>query len=304
MNTLLEIEDLHVAYGLGSKRRSVLDGVSLTVDEGETVGVIGESGCGKSTLAKTIVGLAKIGGGSVCYRGTDVRTLSGPSLKEYGRRVQMVFQNSLASLNPRKTVFQTLETPLIVHGERDRRSRRRRIEDIADRVGLPNAMLQRRPHELSGGQRQRVGIGRALILNPQLVICDEPVSALDVSIQAQILNLLSDLRREQGLSYLFISHDLGVVRFIADRIFVIFAGRIIETADYQDLWRDPRHPYTRLLLAASLGESTPDRPGSPPPPSTGCRFRHRCPFAFGLCAEETPVLRDIGGGHRTACHLG
>jgi peptide/nickel transport system ATP-binding protein len=223
--------------------------------------------------------------------------------------MQMVFQDPFGSLNPRQTVGRLLATPLKVHGRGNRAERRRRVHEIISRVGLPAEALDRYPHEFSGGQRQRIGIARALVLEPELIVCDEPVSALDLSIQAQILNLLVDLKRDLGLSYLFISHDLSVVRYFADRVLVMYLGRIVESAGHAALWREPRHPYTRALLAAAPSPD-PERPRSAvalrgelsSAESGGCRFRARCPHAFSRCDTEEPVLRAVAPGHLAACH--
>ncbi|WP_248324318.1 MULTISPECIES: ABC transporter ATP-binding protein [unclassified Caballeronia] len=250
---LLSVDRLTVDYahrhGKGTLR--AVDGVSFDIAAGETVGLVGESGCGKSTLSRAILRLAPITGGSIRLQGTDLVPLTERALRPHRRRVQMVFQDPYASLNPRRTVGEILDTVMAVNGiGGDRRTRRARALAMLDRVGLPAAALARYPHEFSGGQRQRIGIARALVLEPALLICDEPVSALDVSIQAQILNLLVELKRDLGLAYLFISHDLSVVRYIADRVHVMHGGRIVESGDHRDIWRAPRHAYTRALLDA------------------------------------------------------
>jgi peptide/nickel transport system ATP-binding protein len=274
------------------------------------VGLVGESGCGKSTLGKTIMRLLDPIEGSIRILGNEIADLGQYALLPYRRRMQMVFQDPFGSLNPRQTVAMLLTTPLKVHGRGNRAERRRRVLDIVSRVGLPAEALDRYPHEFSGGQRQRIGIARALVLEPELVICDEPVSALDLSIQAQILNLLVDLKRDLGLSYLFISHDLSVVRYFADRVLVMYLGRIVESASHEDLWKEPRHPYTRALLAA-VPQPDPERPRGAvalrgelsSAEAGGCRFRARCPRAFDRCSSEEPVLRKVASGHLAACHL-
>ncbi|WP_321949071.1 ABC transporter ATP-binding protein [Paraburkholderia sp. J10-1] len=252
---LLAVRDLRVAYPQrrGAPPLHAVDGVSFEIGRGESVGLVGESGCGKSTLSRAIMRLVPVASGSIALDGTDLVALRERALRPRRRQVQMVFQDPYASLNPRRTVGDILETVLAVNGEGDAAARRARVRLALERVGLPAAALARFPHEFSGGQRQRIGIARALVLEPALLICDEPVSALDVSIQAQILNLLVELKRELGLSMLFISHDLSVVRYIADRVHVMQQGKIVESGDHQDIWRAPRHAYTRTLLAAIPG---------------------------------------------------
>jgi peptide/nickel transport system ATP-binding protein len=307
---LLSVDGLRTRFVTRGRMLYAVDGVSLDVDPGETVGLVGESGCGKSTLGKTILRLLDPVEGSIRLRGHEISELSQYALLPYRRRMQMVFQDPFGSLNPRQTVGTLLATPLKVHGRGNRAERRRRVLDMVSRVGLPAEALDRYPHEFSGGQRQRIGIARALVLEPEIVICDEPVSALDLSIQAQILNLLVDLKRGLGLSYLFISHDLSVVRYFADRVLVMYLGRIVESAGHAALWREPRHPYTRALLAA-VPQPDPDRPRGPvalrgelsPAEAGGCRFRARCPYAFDRCISEDPVLRKVATGHHAACHL-
>jgi peptide/nickel transport system ATP-binding protein len=254
---LLALHDVRIDYPHrhGKTTLRAVDGVSLQIARGETVGLVGESGCGKSTLSKAILRLVPAAGGQIRLRGTDLVPLRERELRPLRRHVQMVFQDPYASLNPRRTVGEILETVLVVNGVDDARQRRSRIAAILDRVGLPSTAPQRFPHEFSGGQRQRIGIARALVLEPDLLICDEPVSALDVSIQAQILNLLVELKRDLGLAYLFISHDLSVVRYIADRVHVMQAGRIVESGDHREIWRAPQHAYTRTLLDAIPGRS-------------------------------------------------
>ncbi|WP_144114016.1 ABC transporter ATP-binding protein [Paraburkholderia sp. BCC1886] len=258
---LLELRDLRIDYPQrhGKSILRAVDGVSLQIARGETVGLVGESGCGKSTLSKAILRLVPASSGAILLRGTDLAPLSERALRPLRRHVQMVFQDPYASLNPRRTVADILDTVLVVNGVGNAQQRRARIVAMLDRVGLPRSALARFPHEFSGGQRQRIGIARALVLEPDLLICDEPVSALDVSIQAQILNLLVDLKNELGLAYLFISHDLSVVRYIADRVHVMQAGRIVESGHHHEIWRAPQHPYTRSLLAAIPGRPVDSR---------------------------------------------
>ncbi|HEY2133235.1 MAG TPA: ABC transporter ATP-binding protein [Acetobacteraceae bacterium] len=307
---LLSVEGVTTKYLANGRALRAADGVSLHVARGETVGLVGESGCGKSTLGKTILRLLPAAAGAIRMGGQDITTLRARALVPYRRRMQMVFQDPSGSLNPRQTIYRLLDTPLKVHGAGGGAERRRRILDIIARVGLPEEALRRYPHEFSGGQRQRIAIARALILRPELIVCDEPVSALDLSVQAQILNLLADLKREFGLSYLFISHDLSVVRYFADRVLVMYLGRIVESAGYQALWDDPRHPYTRALLAAVpvadptvRQETVALRGDLAPVEAGGCRFRARCPVAVARCAVEDPPLRPVGDGRLAACHL-
>ncbi len=307
---LLSVDGLHTRYVTRGRVLHAVDGVSLDVAAGETVGLVGESGCGKSTLGKTILRLLDPVAGSIRLGGLDIAGFGQRALLPVRRRMQMVFQDPYGSLNPRQTVAALLGTPLKVHGRGSRAARREQVRDMVARVGLPADAVDRYPHEFSGGQRQRIGIARALVLSPELVVCDEPVSALDLSIQAQILNLLADLKRELGLSYLFISHDLSVVRYFADRVLVMYLGRIVESAGHAELWRTPRHPYTRALLAA-VPRADPTQARSPVPlrgelaaqAPGGCRFRARCPDAFDRCTVEDPALRQVAGGHLAACHL-
>lgn len=304
---MLSVEDIRTTYATPGGLLRAVDGVSLTMAGGETVALVGESGCGKSSLGKTILRLAPAASGRIVYEGADITALSRRRLKPYRRLLQMVFQDPSASLNPRHTIGRVLETTLAVHGMRSRAERRRAAATMAERVGLPANALSRYPHEFSGGQKQRIGIARALILRPKFVVCDEPVSALDVSIQAQILNLLVELKQAYGLAYLFISHDLGVVRYIADRVAVMYLGRIVESAPQSLFWARPRHPYSQRLIEAAPGQGgrraaaltdTPD-PLNPP---TGCRFHPSCPAATALCRREEPPLREVIADHHVACH--
>jgi oligopeptide/dipeptide ABC transporter ATP-binding protein len=286
----------------------------LAIDAGETLGLVGESGCGKSTLGKAIVGLIRPTHGTVRLDGVVISGLTCPAMRPYRRRMQMIFQDPYGSLNPRLSVGRIIEEPLVVHGVGDARSRREQVVALMRRVGLHLEAASRYPHEFSGGQRQRIGIARALALNPQLIICDEPVSALDVSVQAQVINLLLDLQRELGLSYLFISHDLSVVQHIAQRVLVMYLGKIVESAPRELIWSRPLHPYTRALIAAvpvpdpkavkqRNDTSNEGEIPSPTDPPSGCRFRTRCPFAAPLCAEREPLLREIDPGSFVACHF-
>ncbi|WFU78174.1 ABC transporter ATP-binding protein [Bradyrhizobium sp. CIAT3101] len=307
--TLLSVSDLTTTYRSGSAPVHAVDGVSLEVAPGETVGLVGESGCGKSTLGKSILRLVEPSAGSINFDGIDLTTLPEAQLRSYRRRLQMVFQDPFASLNPRQTVGDILGAPLDVHRIGSRRERRQRVGEILSRVGLPEDSASRYPHEFSGGQRQRIGIARALILGPDLIICDEPVSALDLSVQAQVLNLLADIKRKLKLSLLFISHDLSVVRYLSDRVLVMYLGRIVETGTHEQIWKNPLHPYTRALIDA-VPEPARRRyaaplPGDLPDPRStvsGCRFRPRCPLATELCARQDPALRASPSGQRVACH--
>ncbi|MEG3043788.1 MAG: ATP-binding cassette domain-containing protein [Comamonas sp.] len=307
--SLLTVSDLQTHFKLPKGVLRAVDGVSFSIAKGETVGLVGESGCGKSTLGRSLLRLETPTAGQVALDGEDILPLQGARLRSLRKRMQMIFQDPFASLNPRHSIGTILETPLQVHGLGDRAQRRRQVERLLDRVGLPRSALGRYPHEFSGGQRQRLGIARALMLQPDLVVCDEPVSALDLSIQAQILNLLVEMKREFGLSYLFISHDLSVVQYFADRVLVMYLGRIVESADRRSLWSSPRHPYTQALLdavpdptrhrqAAPLGGDLPSPQNLP----SGCRFHPRCPRATALCTQQEPLLSDSVGGHLVACH--
>jgi len=319
---LLEVRDLikHFPVGgglLGGPRALVraVDGVSFAIRRGETLGLVGESGCGKTTTGRAILQLDPPTSGQVLFEGRDLTTLDEAGLRDMRRRMQVIFQDPYSSLNPRMTVGQIIAEPLAVHGiVRPTAARASRVRELLGRVGLLPQHASRYPHELSGGQRQRVGIARALAMEPSLIVCDEPVSALDVSIQAQIINLLEDLQRDLGLTYLFIAHDLAVVRHISDRIAVMYLGKIVELADRRALYEDPQHPYTKALLAAVpipdpdleaqrqrvvLGGEVP----SPLNPPSGCVFHPRCPIAIDRCRDVVPDLREVRTAHRAACIL-
>jgi oligopeptide transport system ATP-binding protein len=319
---LLEVENLvkHFPVGGGVLSRHsgvvrAIDGVSFTLRRGETLGLVGESGCGKTTTGRCILQLERPTSGRILFEGVDLAAISAAKLRAVRRRVQVIFQDPYSSLNPRMTVGQILAEPLQVHGiVRERTARQARVEELLVQVGLAPQHARRYPHQLSGGQRQRVGIARALAMEPALIICDEPVSALDVSIQAQIINLLEDLQRRLGLTYLFIAHDLSVVRHISDRVAVMYLGKIVEITDRTALYEDPRHPYTRALLSAvpipdPAVEETRERtvlrgevPSALTPPP-GCVFHPRCPIAVARCSAEVPALREIRPTHWGACHL-
>ncbi len=306
---LLAVDGLSITYGNGVR---AVDQIDLQVDAGETLAIVGESGCGKSSLGKLIMRITEPTGGRILFDGIDITRLSRRQLRPMRRRFQMIFQDPFASLNPRSTVGDILATQLVVQGIGTRAERGARVVAVAERVGLDPSALDRYPHEFSGGQRQRIGIARALILEPELLVCDEPVSALDVSIRAQILNLLVDLQREHGLAYLFISHDMGVVEHVADRIAVMYLGRIVETGEASTVLARPAHPYTQALLASvprldpalrhrSLPVPTGDLP-SPTDPPAGCHYHPRCPKATDVCRQEAPVLRPVAHGGWGACH--
>ncbi|MEO1225457.1 MAG: oligopeptide/dipeptide ABC transporter ATP-binding protein [Pseudomonadota bacterium] len=315
---LVELTDIQMHFTLpGSlfgRNRPVLravDGVSLSIRRGETLGLVGESGCGKSTLARTLIRLYQPTEGRIVFDGTDISTLSNKEMAPFRSRIQMIFQDPYASLNGRMTVRDLIAEPLVIAGGMTAAERLERVAHLLERVGLRRDHMDRFPHEFSGGQRQRIGIARAIALNPELVICDEPISALDVSIQAQVVNMLEDLQAELGLTYLFITHDLSMVRHISTRIGVMYLGRLVELADNASLYGRPRHPYTRALLS-SVPVADPTAKSRPEPmkgeiPSpidvpSGCRFRTRCPLATELCAREDPEFKDAGGGHMVACH--
>jgi len=316
---VLEVQNLvkHFPFrgGVLTRRRGVVravDGVSLAIPRGGTLGLVGESGCGKSTLARLILRLLAPTGGKILLNGWDVSDLSGERLRPVRRDVQMIFQDPYASLNPRLSARTIVAEPLVNYGVGDRGAREERVRDLFKRVGLREEQLDRYPHEFSGGQRQRIGIARALALNPSLIIADEPVSALDVSIQAQILNLLADLRREFDLSYLFISHDLSVVEHVSDTVAVMYLGVIVEVAPRDALFGLPLHPYTQALLESvptlnpRLKKQRQPLAGDVPSPSnlpSGCRFRKRCPRASAECEAREPPLTDSGDGHLVACHF-
>jgi oligopeptide transport system ATP-binding protein len=315
---MLDIRDLKkhfitpgrfLSRGAGLVR--AVDGVTLQIRCGETLGLVGESGCGKSTLARMIMRLEEPTAGSIRFEGMDIPLRKGRVLKEYRRKVQMIFQDPYSSLNPRKMAGSIIEEPLCIHHQAAQGEGKRRLRELASFVGLDEEQLTRYPHEFSGGQRQRIGIARALILNPRLVIADEPVSALDVSIRAQILNLLKRLQREFDLTYLLITHDLGVVRHMSDRIAVMYLGRIVELGKAERICVDPLHPYTRALLSA-VPSMDPQRPsvrtvlsGEMPSPTAlpkGCAFHTRCPLRTDICDQQEPRLVKDGAGHWVSCH--
>lgn len=320
-DVLLEIKNLKKyfpVYGglLGNKVEylKAVDGVSFQIRRGETLGLVGESGCGKSTIGRTIIRLYDITDGEIIYDGTELGRLSQKDMRPYRKRMQMIFQDPYASLNSRMTVGDIIGESLDIHGLSQGAERQTRIYELLDRVGLVKDHANRYPHEFSGGQRQRIGIARSLAVTPDFIICDEPISALDVSIQAQVVNMLEDLQKEFGLTYLFIAHDLSMVKHISDRIGVMYLGKLVELADAADLYKNPLHPYSQALLSAipipdpNVAKANKrivlqgDVP-SPLNPPSGCRFRTRCRHAMEICSQVEPILTDMGDGHMSACHL-
>jgi peptide/nickel transport system ATP-binding protein/oligopeptide transport system ATP-binding protein len=289
-----------------------VDDVSFTIRRGETLGLVGESGCGKTTVGRLLLRLIEPTAGHIWFEGRDLTTLGGYELKALRREMQIIFQDPFSSLDPRSQVGDSIGEGLLIHGVRNARERRRMVLEIMRRVGLAEDHMRRYPHEFSGGQRQRIGIARALVLQPKFIVCDEPVSALDVSIQAQVLNLLKQLQREFKLTYMFIAHNMSVVEHISDRIVVMYLGKVVEVAERMELYRNPQHPYTQALMSAIPVPNpdlkrertilTGDVP-SPLNPPSGCPFHPRCPVAIDVCSRVVPPLIDLGGGHLAACHL-
>lgn len=316
---LLKIEHLKKNFPIrggvfGKKIGDVqaVDDVSFEIQRGETLGLVGESGCGKSTTGRMLLRLLEPSEGKIFFDGKDITNLSKQGLRKIRGQMQMIFQDPYASLNPRHTIERILEEPLIVHGVKDKEARKKKVLQLLETVGLNSYHANRYPHQFSGGQRQRIGIARALSLNPKLIIADEPVSALDVSIQAQVLNLMKDLQNKFELTYLFIAHDLGVVRNISDRVGVMYLGRLVELANSEELYIKPKHPYTQALLSAVpiadvdykkerivLQGDVP----SPSNPPKGCSFHTRCPLAIEKCSIERPIFKEVEPGHYAACHL-
>ena len=317
---LLKVEHLSKEFpaesGMFAKRFSkrvvsAVNDISFEIYPGETFGLVGESGCGKSTTGRTIMRLTKPTAGKVFFQGKDVAEMSKHEIKDMRREMQFIFQDPYASLNPRMTIGEIVSEPMTIHGVGTKEERIERVRELLDVVGLNPEHINRYPHEFSGGQRQRVGIARAFALKPKLIICDEPVSALDVSIRSQVLNLMKKLQRERNLSYMFISHDLSVIRFISDRVGVMYLGKLVELAPVKELYSTPRHPYTRALLSAiPIPDPTVSRERillqgdlpNPKNPPAGCRFHTRCPFAADECRASEPALTEVAPGCRVACH--
>ena len=311
--SLLSLRDVHVRFNTAAGVVRAVSGVSLDLAVGETLGLVGESGCGKSTLGKAIMKLVPAAAGEIRVEGIDIAPLGRAELTDMRRKVQMIFQDPYGSLNPRSTVGRSVAQPMVLAGWKPD-AIAARLETLLGWVGLPSEAKQRFPHEFSGGQRQRIGIARALALGPKLIICDEPVSALDVSVRAQVINLLEDLKTEFGVSYLFISHDLSVVEHIADRVAVMYLGTLVEIGGRDQIWRTPQHPYTKALLAAApianpkiarTRQRTVLQGELPSPlnPPAGCPFHSRCPIAQDRCRTERPALRPVSNGAQAACHF-
>ncbi|MFX3617112.1 MAG: ABC transporter ATP-binding protein [Sporolactobacillus sp.] len=314
--SLLEVQHIKKYFDVGAHRKlKAVDDVSLTIRKGETLGIVGESGCGKSTLGRTIMGLYEKTSGSIIFDGQTIDEIEPKELLRLKRRMQMIFQDPYSSLNPRSTVLDLIAEPLDVQRIcRSSRQRREIVGELLEEVGLNPNFQNRYPHEFSGGQRQRIGIARALALNPELIIADEPISALDVSVQAQVVYLLKQLQREKSLTMMFIAHDLSMVKYISQRVGVMYLGHLIELADSEELYAHPLHPYTQALLSA-IPIPDPDveekreriilhgELPSPIDPPSGCVFRTRCPFAMAICSEKVPQFQEVTAGHYTACHL-
>jgi peptide/nickel transport system ATP-binding protein len=309
---LLKVENLVVEYTVGGKTVHAVSGISLEIARGETLGLVGESGCGKSTLGRAILQLRRAVSGRVLFDGDELSVMQGEALRKMRRRVQLIFQDPIASLNPRRRIGDIVAEPLVIAGYKDAKKRQELVREVLSAVGLdPALVMDRLPHEFSGGQCQRISIARALVLNPEFIVCDEPVSALDVSIRAQILNLLEEMKARFGLTLLFIAHDLAVVKAVSDRVAVMYLGRLCEVGPSEQMFAKPAHPYTALLIEA-IPVPDPDvrpaetvrvgEPPSPIAPPSGCRFRTRCPRADNRCAEETPELRTVAPNQYVACH--
>lgn len=315
MEPLVQVKDLKKYFYLGPKRvLKAVDNITFTINKGEVMGLVGESGCGKSTIGRTIVGLYEATGGSIRFDGKETTKLAGAESRLQSKKVQMIFQDPYASLNPRMTVGDIIGEPIDIHQLATGSERQERIYDLLQTVGLNREHASRFPHEFSGGQRQRIGIARALAVDPSCIIADEPISALDVSIQAQVVNLMERLKVERGLTYLFIAHDLSMVRHISDKVGVMYLGKLAEIAPSRDLYNKPLHPYTQALLSAiPIADPEVERSRrrivlegdvpSPVNPPVGCRFKTRCPQAMAICGQEEPKLKEMAPDHYVACHL-
>lgn len=313
MSNILEVKGLKKYFKTPKGMLHAVDGVNFSIERGKTLGVVGESGCGKSTLGRVIVGLLEATDGQVIFDGKDITHVRGRQRKELFRNLQLIFQDPFSSLNPRLCVSELIAEPLkVFHTCANRQEREERVRELMETVGLADRLARVYPHELDGGRRQRIGIARALALDPQFIVCDEPVSALDVSIQAQILNLLQDLQEKKGLTYIFITHDLSVVKHISDEILVMYLGCVVEKCPAEELFENPLHPYTQGLLSAIPSVDLDEKKqrirlqgelSSPIEPKPGCRFASRCPHACEQCHNKMPPLKDMGNGHFVACHL-
>jgi peptide/nickel transport system ATP-binding protein/oligopeptide transport system ATP-binding protein len=309
---LIQVKNLKKYFSVDNKKLKAVDGLTLDIFPGETLGLVGESGCGKSTAGRTIIRLYEPTEGEVLFGGENIYSLNERKMAKIRREIQMIFQDPYASLNPRMTVEEIIGEPFAIHGMLSGKKRTERVKELLRLVGLDAEHISRFPHEFSGGQRQRIGIARALALDPKFIVCDEPISALDVSIQAQVVNLLKDLQIRMGLTYLFIAHDLSMVKYISDRILVMYLGKMVELADSAALYDDPLHPYTKALLSSvPIPDPTMKRERivlkgdvpSPIDPPSGCVFRTRCPYAMDVCAKAVPEWQEVKPGHFTACHL-
>lgn len=307
---LLEVKNLKKYFVTPKGMLHAVDNISFSLEKGRCLGVVGESGCGKSTMGRVLIRLIEATSGEIKYKGKDIRKFDRKELLKLREEVQMIFQDPYASLNPRMNIEEIISEPLIIHKKLKKREEIfKKVREVMELVGLNERVGKLYPHELDGGRRQRVGIARAIVLNPEFIVCDEPVSALDVSIQAQILNLMKDLQEKLGLTYIFITHDLSVVRFFSDEIIVMYLGEIVEKAEAKELFKNPKHPYTKALLASipSLTNRKRERIKgeitSPIEPDKGCRFRKRCKFAKDICETKETILREVSKGHYTACHF-
>ena len=309
---ILEVKNLKKHFNTPKGMLHAVDGVDFSIERGKTLGVVGESGCGKSTTGRVVLRLLEATDGDIIFEGKNVRMFNKRQLRQLRREMQIIFQDPFASLNPRMTVSEIIGEPLIIHGlAKSKKERHKRVSELMDTVGLADRLVNAYPHELDGGRRQRIGIARTLSLNPKFIVCDEPVSALDVSIQAQVLNLMQDLQEELGLTYMFITHDLSVVKHFSDEIAVMYLGQLVEKAPADELFKNPVHPYTKALLSAIPVPSLTNKQEriilkgeitSPINPEPGCRFSKRCPYADN-CPKAEPVLKDIGNEHYVACHM-